>query len=107
MKTEHRSGRVRSAASRPFLPPARFVRNAAPTSIFIAGSPAITPFQRLMTRTRNQMARASRARPRFPSRKIICKSLDLTLRTMSDFAIHLTADIIGEADPLATFAAKR
>ena len=28
-----------------------------------------------------------------------CKSLDLMHRTMSDFAIHLTADIIGEADP--------
>jgi hypothetical protein len=29
---------------------------------------------------------------------ISCKNLDLTSRTMSDFAIHRTADIIGEAD---------
>jgi transposase len=27
---------------------------------------------------------------------ISCKNLDFTLRTMSDFAIHLTADMIGE-----------
>jgi len=31
---------------------------------------------------------------------ISCNSLDFTHRTMSDFAIHLTADIIGEADSL-------
>ena len=31
-------------------------------------------------------------------RVVSCKSLDLILRTMSDFAIHPTANIIGEAD---------
>ncbi len=31
---------------------------------------------------------------------IMCKNLDLTSRKMSDFAIHRTADIIGEADSL-------
>jgi hypothetical protein len=31
---------------------------------------------------------------------IVCKSLDLILRTMSDLTIHPTAKMIGEADPL-------
>src|ERR1700730_9133823 len=39
---EHRSGPVRSAASRPLSPTARFVRNAAPTSIFIARSAGVS-----------------------------------------------------------------
>jgi hypothetical protein len=30
----------------------------------------------------------------------MCNSLDLTARTMSDFTIHPTADIIGEADSM-------
>ena len=38
---------------------------------------------------------------------IKCKSLDLIHRTMSDFAIHLTADIIGDADPLLSMTALR
>ena len=38
------------------------------------------------------------ARRRKPGMRLICKNLDLTSRTMSDFAIHRTADIIGEAD---------
>ena len=33
-------------------------------------------------------------------REFICKSLDLTHRSLSDFAIHLTADIIGEAESM-------
>jgi hypothetical protein len=36
-----------------------------------------------------------------------CESLDLIHRTMSDFAIHLTADIIGEADPVLSMTALR
>jgi hypothetical protein len=36
---------------------------------------------------------------------IMYKSLDLILRTMSDLTIHLTADIIGEADPLLSMTA--
>jgi hypothetical protein len=31
---------------------------------------------------------------------IVAKNLDLILQTMSDFAIHSTADVVGEADPL-------
>jgi len=31
---------------------------------------------------------------------IMCKSLDLTYRTTSDFAVRLTVDMIGEADSL-------
>jgi hypothetical protein len=38
---------------------------------------------------------------------IKCKNLDLTLRTTSDVAIHRTADIIGEADPLLSTTALR
>jgi hypothetical protein len=34
-----------------------------------------------------------------------CKSLDLILRTMSDLAIHPTAEIIGEANPLLSMTA--
>ncbi len=40
--------------------------------------------------------------------EMICKSLDLTHRTMSDFAIHPTAEITGEADsPLSMTALGR
>jgi len=35
----------------------------------------------------------------------MCKSLGLIHRTMSDFAIHLTAEIIGEAAPLLSMTA--
>ncbi len=37
----------------------------------------------------------------------MCKNLDLTHRTMSDFAVHLTADIIGETDPFLSMTALR
>jgi hypothetical protein len=33
---------------------------------------------------------------------VMSKSRDLILRTMSDFTIHPTADIIGEADSLVS-----
>ncbi len=44
---------------------------------------------------------------RLESKSIMRKSLDLTHRAMSDFAIHPTADITGEADSrLSTTALK-
>jgi hypothetical protein len=36
---------------------------------------------------------------------LMYKSLDLILRTMSDLTIHLTADIIGEADSMLSMTA--
>jgi hypothetical protein len=36
-----------------------------------------------------------------------CERPDLTLQTMSDSAIYLTADIIGEADPLSSHSPPR
>ncbi len=43
--------------------------------------------------------------PMSRSVKIMCKSSDLTLRAMSDFAIHRTADTVGEANPLLSMTA--